>query len=235
MGGTASTPGRFEEPRSHGRIEVVRGQREIRQYLLQRCEISSAVSVNQRQRSRIAKELGGKPRRVTNKEWEERVSRRIMNRFIHSGDHLAAGYCASGKFVLAITGRLTKSSLLQVGASSVGEGDLKRVSNCYLTVMQKLQRQGKRKMVTDSPAADAQLYTRFLGFKRQKTQVDVKQGCVRLVSQLDRWHCCRYSRVIILLAALVRARRAAVVDPDTVEARLAALPPVLHEVVLGYI
>ena len=43
MGGTASTPGCFDEPRSHGRIEIVRGKREIRQYILQRRDISKSV------------------------------------------------------------------------------------------------------------------------------------------------------------------------------------------------
>ena len=90
-------------------------------------------------------------------------------------------------------------------------------------------------MVIDSAVADAELYMNALGFKRQKTQSDVEQGCIRLVSKLDRWHCCRYSRVVLLLAALVREQRAAVLRPQTVEARLVALPPVLREVVLGFI
>ena len=147
---------------------------------------------------------------------------------------MVAGYCAGGNFVAAITGRLTKSSLLKVGASAA-KGDLKLVSNCYLAVMQKLRRLGKRKMVIDSPVADAELYMNALGYKRQKTQIDVEQGCIRLVSKLDRWHCCQYSRVVLLLAALVRKQRAAVLRPQAVEARLVALPPVLREVVLGFI
>jgi hypothetical protein len=136
----------------------------------------------------------------------------MYTRFCHSGDTAAFGFDAHGKFTAVVVGTFragTRSQLIASAAySPSSEWDV-----FYREVFNLLRRYGKRKLQSDSPLAASVAIkdtVRQLGFKRQKTQDKgtTNAGCVRLVHSLSRWDCCHYSRLILLLAKLVKSERA---------------------------
>ena len=242
MGGTASRPTYFDEPRSGGRLEVVQGRKEILRYVSGSEAIRLGVCKDELRRSRVTKQVGSKSHRTSSKSWEEDISRRMANGFASSGDTLVAGYDEDGWFVTALVGHWNKSAAsLHVAASVHSQAEIGTpgVSDCYLKLMQRAGGLGKRKMVTDPPASDVHFYEDELGFKRQKTQNNVEPGRVRLVhnrlAELRRQYLWPYVRDITRLAKLVQGGRAIALLGQTTETRLVTLPLPLIQAVLRFL
>jgi hypothetical protein len=162
-------------------------------------------------RTQVAKKLGAKPRRVSDQEWEDRISRKMIIEFAHSGDTLAAGYDAEGVFVACMIGHWTKANTQRVNSMVVADPNNEEGNaHFFKSTYNQMRMLGKRKALVDESTANEEFSTFVLGFKRQKTQpkADLLPGQVRMVTTLGRWYYCRYTRTILLLAALIGTSRA---------------------------